>query len=89
MLRAMLTRCEELDLLFSKTYEDNTSGKLSDERFMILTKRYDDEQLTLKKKISVLQSEIDAEERHKRCRRTWDTIRRRSLLTNTDMLPSK
>lgn len=26
-LRAMLTRCAELDSLFTKTYEDNTSGK--------------------------------------------------------------
>jgi hypothetical protein len=61
----MLTRSGELDLLFTKTYEDNASGKLSDERFMMITKRYDDEQLALKKKISSLQAEIDAEERHK------------------------
>ena len=50
-LRANLARCAELDGLFSKTYEDNASGKLSDERFMMLTKRYDDEQFILKKKI--------------------------------------
>lgn len=64
-LRAMLTRCAELDSLFTKTYEDNTSGKLSDERFMTITKRYDDEQIALKKKISALQAEIDAEEKSK------------------------
>ena len=64
-LRAMLARCRELDELFTKTYEDNTSGKLSDERFMMITKRFDDEQLSLKKKISALQAEIDAEEKHK------------------------
>ena len=64
-LRAMLTRCAELDSLFTKTYEDNTSGKLSDERFMMITKRYDDEQLALKKKISALQAGIDAEEKSK------------------------
>ena len=63
--RAMLARCAELDLLFTKTYEDNASGKLSDERFMMITKRYDDEQISLKKKISAIQAEIDAEERHK------------------------
>lgn len=62
---AMLARSGELDVLFTKTYEDNASGKLSDERYMMITKRYDDEQLALKKKISVLQAEIDAEERHK------------------------
>ena len=32
---------------------------------MMITKRYDDEQLSLKKKISALQAEIDAEKRHK------------------------
>ena len=61
----MLTRCAELDSLFTKTYEDNTNGKLSDERFMMITKRYDDEQIALKKKISALQAEIDAEEKSK------------------------
>jgi site-specific DNA recombinase len=60
-----LARWAELDSLFTKTYEDNTSGKLSDERFMMITKRYDDEQLSLKKKISALQAEIDAEEKSK------------------------
>lgn len=64
-LRTMLARSGELDLLFTKTYEDNASGKLTDERFMMITKRYDDEQLSLKKKISAIQAEIDAEERHK------------------------
>ena len=58
----LLTRCAELDSLFTKTHEDNTSGKLFDERFMMITKRYD-EQLSLKKKISALQAEIDAEEK--------------------------
>lgn len=62
---SMIARCHELDALFTKTYEDNASGKLSDERFMMITKRYDDEQISLKKKISALQAEIDAEKRHK------------------------
>lgn len=62
---SMIARCHELDALFTKTYEDNTSGKLSDERFMMITKRYDDEQISLKKRISALQAEIDAENRHK------------------------
>lgn len=62
---AMIARCHELDALFTKTYEDNASGKLSDERFMMITKRYDDEQIALKKKISAMQAEIDAEKQHK------------------------
>jgi len=64
-LATMTARCRELEVLFTKTYEDNASGKLSDERFMMITKRYDDEQLALKKKIGGLQAEIEAEERHK------------------------
>ena len=64
-LEAMLARCYELDGLFTKTYEDNASGKLSDERYMMITKRYDDEQISLKSKISALQTEIDAEKRHR------------------------
>lgn len=32
---------------------------------MMITKRFDDEQLVLKKKISALQAEIDTEEKHK------------------------
>lgn len=64
-LRAMLARSNELDMLFSKAYEDNASGKLSDERYMMITKRYDDEQLALKKKISTLKAEIDEEQRSK------------------------
>ena len=62
---SMMGRCRELDELFTKTYEDNSSGKLSDERFMMLSKRYDDEQLALKKKIAALQAEIEAEVKHK------------------------
>lgn len=53
------------NMLFTKTYEDNASGKLSDKRFMMITKRHDGEQLALKKKISTLQAEINEQEPHK------------------------
>lgn len=61
----MLARSNELDALFSKTYENNASGKLSDERYMMITKRCDDEQLALKKKIAAVQAAIDEEQRSK------------------------
>ena len=64
-VRSMTVRCSDLESLFAKTYEDNASGKLSDERFMMLTKRYDDEQIALKKKIATIQAEIEANEKHK------------------------
>lgn len=57
-LRDMLARCRDLDELFTKTYKDNTNGKLSDERFMMITKRFDDEELALKKKISACKQRL-------------------------------
>ena len=37
--------------LFAKTYEDNVSGKLSDEMYMELSHKYEVERLELKTKI--------------------------------------
>jgi len=55
-------RIAELDLLFRRTYEDNISGKLSDERFQQLSKGYDSEQLELKQRNSELQTAVDGYE---------------------------
>jgi len=49
-ITSMTGRCRELDELFTKTYEDNTSGKLSDERFMMLSKGMTMNSLRLKRK---------------------------------------
>ncbi|MDR3363628.1 MAG: recombinase, partial [Clostridiales Family XIII bacterium] len=35
---------DELDTLFERMYEDNVSGKISDERFHSMSKRYETEQ---------------------------------------------
>ena len=43
----------------SVIYEDNVSGKLSDERFAKMSRRYEDEQKELSEKIKVLRSEIE------------------------------
>ena len=58
-LKALLARDEELDGLFERTYEDNVSGKLSDDRFAKMSKRYEDEQKELAEKIKKLRSEIE------------------------------
>jgi len=55
-------RYGEVDMLFERTYEDNVNGKLSDERFMKLSKKYDDEQHSLKKEIEELESLCDKED---------------------------
>ena len=58
-LRTLLARDEELDGLFERIYEDNVSGKLSDDRFAKMSQRYEDEQKELAEKIKKLRSEIE------------------------------
>ena len=64
--RRELTRAErrisDLDVLFQHIYEDNISGKLSDERFFKLSNSYDDEQRTLSEKVLQLHAELDKEQ---------------------------
>ena len=55
-------RVAELDKLFTRLYEDNVSGKISDERFEMMSKGYEDEQAELKIKISELSSVIEVKE---------------------------
>ena len=58
-LKSLLARDEELDGLFERIYEDNVSGKLSDDRFAKMSRRYEDEQKELAEKIKKLRSEIE------------------------------
>ena len=56
-------RIGELDTIFQRIYEDNIIGKLSDERFMKMSKRYEDEQHTLQTEVDEIQSELQQEEK--------------------------
>ncbi len=56
-------RIIEIDNLFMHIYEDNISGKLTDERFRNLSFNYDKEQQELKIKIEQLSKEIDNTEK--------------------------
>ncbi len=47
-------RIAELDRLFTRLYEDNVSGKISDERFEMMSANYEDEQKRLKITVSEL-----------------------------------
>ena len=49
----------EQDGLFERIYEDNVSGKLSDDRFARMSRRYEEEQKELAEKIKALRAEID------------------------------
>ncbi len=56
-------RIIEIDNLFMHIYEDNISGKLTDERFRNLSFNYDKEQKELKTKIEQLSKEINNTEK--------------------------
>jgi hypothetical protein len=58
-LNALSTRDKELEGLFERMYEDNVNGKISDERFQRMTKRYEDEQRELLERIKELKAELE------------------------------
>ena len=55
-------RVVELDKLFTRLYEDNVSGKVSDERFEMMSKSYENEQAELRVKVSELSTAIEVKE---------------------------
>ena len=56
-------RLSEIDRLFIRIYEDNVAGRITDERFSMMSKTYEDEQTQLKVEIQSLQQEIEVQER--------------------------
>ena len=76
-LQRALSRSETVVRLYEKLYEDNTSGKVTDEWFMQLSHRYEVERLELKGKISGLRERIKDLDATKRGRELFlRTIRR-------------
>lgn len=55
-------RISELDVLFQRIYEDNVSGKLTDERFAIMSASYEAEQKSLREAVAMLRNEIEAQD---------------------------
>lgn len=55
-------RISELDVLFQRFNEDNVSGKLTDERFAIMSANYEAEQKSLKEVVAMLRNEIEAQD---------------------------
>ena len=51
-------RMGELDRLFIRIYEDNVAGKITDERFSMMSQSYEDEQVQLKAEIQTLQRRL-------------------------------
>ena len=56
-------RITELKRLFIKIYEDNAKGKLSDERFDMMSQSYEAEQKQLEAEVITLREEIQVQER--------------------------
>ena len=54
-------RIRELDQMFIRLYEDNVKGRISDERFAMMSKTYEDEQAQLKAEADTLRQEIKAQ----------------------------
>lgn len=67
VIRKQLSRDEkriaELKRLFIKIYEDNASGRLSDERFDMLSQSYEAEQKQLEAEVISLRQDIEVQER--------------------------
>lgn len=58
-------RIAELDVIFKRIYEDNISGKLTDERFIKLSRDYELEQDNLKATSKILREEVKRQEKNK------------------------
>lgn len=54
-------RIKELDQMFIRLYEDNVKGRISDDRFAMMSKTYEDEQAQLKAEADTLRQEIEAQ----------------------------
>ena len=59
-------RIAELDRLFIRLYEDNVASRISDDRFVMMSRAYEDEQHELKAEAEVLRQEIETQEQQNR-----------------------
>jgi len=60
-LKALQKRDAELDNLFMRMYEDNESGKISDERFTKMSVSYETEQAEIAEQVKALKVELEKE----------------------------
>lgn len=55
-------RLDELDRLYMHLYEDSVSGKISDEKFALMSRTYENKERDLRIESAKLQEEIDSQE---------------------------
>lgn len=60
-------RCEKLDKIISRLYEDNVLGRIGDERYESMSQSYELEQVEIKKALPILKSKIDELKRQSDC----------------------
>lgn len=58
-VRSLLARDKELDRIFERLYEDNLSGKITDERFQRMSVNYDNEQKDLRERLTRLNNILE------------------------------
>ena len=82
MLAQAEKRISELDKLFTRLYEDNVSGKISDERFAMMSKGYEDEQDKLKQVVNEFTKFIDTTgQKHTDVEQFLKIVRNRTEIT--------
>ena len=67
-LQKVIVRNETVSNLYEKLYEDNATGKVSDEWFMQLSHKYESERMELKGKISMLRQKLAESGRYEKDR---------------------
>lgn len=58
-VKSLMSRDRELDRIFEKIYEDNISGKISDERFEKMSANYENEQNEIHERMKKLNNMLD------------------------------
>ena len=58
-VRTLIARDKELDRIFERLYEDNLSGKITDERFQRMSVSYDNEQKDLHERLTSLNNILE------------------------------
>ncbi len=70
-LKQCKKRLADVDVLFTKLFEDNAEGKISERNYLALSQKYEVEQAELEQKITALSEEIVQEDIASQNARTW------------------
>lgn len=69
-LKKTIERIETVERLYLKLYEDNSSGKVTDEWFMCMSHKYEVERVELKAKIPELRTQIGSLKKRKKAKKS-------------------